>query len=382
LSILLPASFILPIYAATCQISLSRINSKKSSIYRPPPALSYLSVRICIVGGIFDQPAHYRSKHSISPETVLAAGLCERGWKVTTRGHRESLPAEAFDLVHVHHFGRAALRMALDRKRAPFVFTTHDPFSMNGLPVGWKRRLTDGLVLSRADRVVALSNVERSFLLERYGLRQHAVAVIPNGIDTRVFDAAKPPEGGEQRLLFAGQLQKFKGLDYLLEALPAVRAAYPWVKLQVVYQTDALLTHYREQTARLGLDGRVEFAGSKTARELAQLYSSAAVVVSPSLGECLSTVVLEAMCCGAAVVATDVGSIREQLDESTGVIVPPRNSGALAEAICGLLAEADLRWTMGQAARRKARAEFSIRKMIDRHIRLYEDLLGAHDRAA
>ena len=339
-------------------------------------------MHICIVGGIFDKPAHYRSKHSISPETVLAAGLRERGWQVTVSGHRQPLPEGDFDLVHVHHFGRAALRVALDRQRIPFVFTTHDPFAMNGLPVGWKRRLTDRLVLSRADRVVALSNTERSFLLRRYDLPPDAVAVIPNGIDTAVFDAAEAREGGEHRLLFAGQLQKFKGLDYLIEALPDVRAAYPWVKLQVVYQTDALLKHYRAKTVRLGLDGRVEFAGPKTASELARLYSTAAVVVSPSLGECLSTVVLEAMCCGAAVVATDVGSIREQLDEATGVIVPPRNSSALAGAICELLAAGDLRRTLGQAARRKARAEFSIRKMIDRHVRLYEELLGEDERAA
>ena len=339
-------------------------------------------MHICIVGGIFDKPAHYRSKHSISPETVLADGLRERGWKVTTCGHRHPRPDGDFDLVHVHHFGRAALRVALGGKRAPFVFTTHDPFAMNGLPVGWKRRLTDGLVLSRADRVVALSNAERSFLLRRWGLPPASVAVIPNGIDTQVFDTAGAREGGEHRLLFAGQLQKFKGLDYLIEALPAVRAAYPWVKLQVVYQTDALLKHYRAQAARLQLDGRVEFAGPKTAGELARLYSTAAVVVSPSLGECLSTVVLEAMCCGAAVVATDVGSIREQLDDTTGVIVPPRDPRALAEAICGLLAAGGLRRALGQAARRKARAEFSIRKMLDRHVRLYEELLGADERAA
>ena len=222
---------ILPIWADTYRVSLARAAEKNSWIYSRLPPLSWLSVRICIVGGIFDKPAHYRSKHSISPETVLAAGLCERGWEVTTCGHSRPLPAGDFDLVHVHHFGRAALRLALTRKRAPFVFTTHDPFSMNALPVGWKRRLTDGLVLRRADRVVALSNAERRFLIRRHGLPPRSVAVIPNGIDTRVFDAAEPSKGGEQRLLFAGQLRKFKGLDYLIEALPAVRAAYPWVKL-------------------------------------------------------------------------------------------------------------------------------------------------------
>ena len=124
-------------------------------------------------------------------------------------------------------------------------------------------------------------------------------------------------------------------------------------------------------------------AGSRTAAGLAQLYSTAAVVVSPSLGECLSTVVLEAMCCGAAVVATDVGGIREQLDEETGIVVPPRDSAALARAICGLLADPGRRRAFGQSRPKERRcARFSVRQMIDRHIRLYEELLETHGRAA
>jgi D-inositol-3-phosphate glycosyltransferase len=340
-------------------------------------------VRICIFGGIFDQPAEYRAKHSISPETVLAAGLRDRGWDVTVCGHHQPPPAGAYDLVHVHHFGQAAVRMALGGRRPPFVFTTHDPFLMNGLPVGWKRHLTDALVLRRADAVVALSNAERDFLMRRYWLPPSAVTVIPNGIDTQIFDQTEEiSQGGEVSLLFVGQLQAFKGLDYLMEALPAVRDACPQVKLRVVYQTSALLDHYRAYADRLGFRGQIEFAGARTAAELAHLYSTATVVVSPSLGECLSTVVLEAMCCGAPVVATDVGGIREQLDEKTGVIVPPRDPAALAHAIRRLLADPGRRLAMGQAARRKARAQFSVQKMIDRHVRLYEELLGADERAA
>jgi glycosyltransferase involved in cell wall biosynthesis len=341
-----------------------------------------VTYRICIVGGIFDKPADYRDRHSISPETVLADGLLQRGWQVTLAGHSAPLPQRNFDLVHVHHFGRAALRLATATGRPPFVLTTHDPFAMNGLPVGWRRWLTDRLVLRNADAIVALSNAERDFLARRRGLPPERIAVIPNGISTAVFDRNSEPAGPANDLLFVGQLQEFKGLDYLLKALPIVRAAYPRVKMRVVYQTEALLDQYRRRAALLGLSGCLEFAGSKTAAGLAQLYSSAAIVVSPSLGECLSTVVLEAMCCGAAVVATDVGGIREQLDEDTGVIVPPRDSAALAHAISTLLADADRRRRLGQAAWRKAHGQFSMRQMIDRHVRLYEELLETHARAA
>lgn len=339
-------------------------------------------MRICIIGGIFDKPADYRAQHAISPETVLADGLRQRGWQVTLSGHSAPLPPGDFDLVHVHHFGRAAVRLAAATGRPPFVLTTHDPFAMNGLPVGWRRRLTDSFVLRKTDAIVALSNAERDFLTRRRGLPPERIAVIPNGISTAVFDRISDPAEPNDDLLFVGQLQEFKGLDYLLHALPAVRASYPRVKLRVVYQTGALLDRYQKHAARLGLNGCLEFAGSKTATGLAQLYSTAAIVVSPSLGECLSTVVLEAMCCGAAVVATDVGGIREQLDQDTGVIVPPRDSPALARAISTLLADAGRRHRLGQAAWRKAHAQFSVRQMIDRHVRLYEELLETHARAA
>jgi glycosyltransferase involved in cell wall biosynthesis len=339
-------------------------------------------MHICIVGGIFDKPADYRAQHSISPETVLADGLRQRGWQVTLSGHSAPLPSGHFDLVHVHHFGRAALRLAAATGRPPFVLTTHDPFAMNGLPVGWRRRLTDRFVLRKADAVVALSNAERDFLARRRDLPSERIAVIPNGISTAVFERIPEPADPTNDLLFVGQLQQFKGLDYLLHALPAVRDSYPRVKLRVVYQTGALLDQYRKHAAQLGLDECLEFAGSKTAAGLAQLYSTAAVVVSPSLGECLSTVVLEAMCCGAAVVATDVGGIREQLNEDAGIIVPPRDSTALARAICGLLADPGWRRRLGQAAWRKAHAQFSVHQMIDRHVRLYKELLETDERAA
>ena len=340
-------------------------------------------MHICIVGGIFDKPADYRVRHSISPETVLAGGLSQRGWRVTLAGHAAPLPPGDFDLVHVHHFGRAALRLAAASRRPPFILTTHDPFAMNGLPVGWRRRLTDSLVLRSADALVTLSHAERDFLVHRWRLPPEHIAIIPNGIDSAVFNRiAGPAPPDNHLLLFVGQLQPFKGLDYLLSALHAVRGRFPGVRLQIVYQTGALLDQYRRLTTRLGLDDAVEFTGAETAAGLARLYSAAAVVVSPSLGECLSTVVLEAMCCGAAVVATDVGGIREQLDADTGVIVPPRDGAALARAICQLLADPDRRRRLGQAACRKARAEFSVRQMIDRHVRLYEELLKIDARAA
>ncbi len=313
---------------------------------------------------------------------MLAQGLRARGWDVAVCGHN-AIPPSGCDLIHVHHFGRAAVRLAGTPDRPAFVFTTHDPFAMNALPVGWKRRLTDNYVLRRASAVVALSHAERKFLI-RKAVSPERICVIPNGIDVSVFtpqDVRSEPADG-YRLLFVGQLQTFKGLDFLLEAIPQVRAAYPTVRLRLIYQTAPLLDHYRTRCATLQIQDIVEFSGASTAVELARSYSMADIVISPSLGECLSTVVLEAMSCGAPVIATDVGGIREQLDANTGMIVPPRDALALARAICALLADPSRRRSLGQAALRKARVNFNQRLMIDRHERLYQELLHTNERAA
>ncbi|MCL5746283.1 MAG: glycosyltransferase family 4 protein, partial [Acidobacteria bacterium] len=327
-------------------------------------------MRVCIVGGIFGKPPGYRAKHSISPETVLADGLAARGIDVCVAGHQEPVQADC-DVVHVHHFGCAALRMAVGRTRQRFIFTPHDPFLMNGLPVPLKRRLADPIVLRRADRVVALTEKERGFLETRCGIARARIAVIPNGIDSSAFHAAEGRQRDAETLLFVGQLRKFKGLDYLLPVLAMVRRRHPNLRLIAVYQNDHGLARYLDVAARCGVAGCVDFAGAKAAHELRELYQTATMVVVPSLGECLSTVVSEAMLCGAPVVATDTGGIREQLDAETGVIVPVRDVDALACAIIHLLEHAEIRANMGAAAHDKAAGRFTVQAMIDKHLDVY-----------
>src|ERR1039457_6920674 len=69
-------------------------------------------LKVCVVGGIFGMSPEYRSKHRVSPETVLADGLKRRGIDVTTAALSDFRPEGCFDIVHVHHFGRGAVRMA------------------------------------------------------------------------------------------------------------------------------------------------------------------------------------------------------------------------------------------------------------------------------
>jgi glycosyltransferase involved in cell wall biosynthesis len=265
--------------------------------------------------------------------------------------------------------------MAAAAGKSRYVFTTHDPFLMNRLRVGIRRKLTDGFVMRRADAVVALSYAEKKFLCASYSLRPDKVVVIGNGIDTDLFKASEGASRGPAQLLFVGQLRKFKGLDYLLQALPVVRQRRPAVTLTVVSHSSTLVNYYRRLARARGVADIVCFPGAKSQFELAHLYSSATLLISPSLGECLSTVVLEAMACQCPVVATDVGGIREQLGSVGGVIVPPGDSSSLAESICSLLDDSERRRVMGVAGRQRILGLFNVNSMIDAHMRLYKCVL-------
>jgi glycosyltransferase involved in cell wall biosynthesis len=332
-------------------------------------------MRIAIVGGIFDKAASYRAKHAISPETTLVDGLRASGLSVTPFGHRTYLSAGAFDIVHIHHYGRALFAALKHSRHARVIFTSHDPYLMNGLPISPAKRLTYASVMRSADCIIALSKREAEYLTRRYGVHPESVRVIHNGINTNVF-APRPGRREDDHLLFVGQLEPFKGLDYLIAALPRVRDARPSVRLTVVYQTAAKLDQYRALARRHGVEDVVVFAGPKSPAELADLYSECTVLVSPSLGECLSTVVLEGMACGCAIVATDVGGIREQLDASTGVIVPPADVTAISDAVAGLLGDPRKRASLGAGAADSLREKFSVDAMVTAHIHMYGDILS------
>jgi glycosyltransferase involved in cell wall biosynthesis len=177
-------------------------------------------------------------------------------------------------------------------------------------------------------------------------------------------------------LLFVGQLQRFKGLDYLFDAMPKVRTEHPGVRLKLCYQSEGMLDTYRRRVAELGIADCVLFEGPRSPEQLAELYRSCAVFVQPSLVECLSTVISEAMLSAACVVATDVGGVREQLDSECGLIIPPRDPQSLASALCDALGSPERRELLGSRARLRARQRFSVPIMIRRHIHLYERLLN------
>jgi glycosyltransferase involved in cell wall biosynthesis len=331
-------------------------------------------MKIALIGGIYGKDKGFRQSLQMTPETILERGLRDRGHQVETLSHHQVIDGSAFDIVHVHHLGLGALRLASDSSSAAFVFTSHDPLAVMSLEPKRSRRLASHWVMSRVDAVVALSHLEAEFQRQKYSLSGAIVEVIPNGIDGGNYQYVRQNKAGKSspwQLLFVGQLIEMKRADLLLQALALL--AQP-VELTLAYHNATLEASLRQLAADLGLSEQVHFLGSKNPKELAGLYQRADVFVQSSVAEALPSVVSEAMFCGTPIVATDVGGVREQLG-GFGVVIPPGQVRPLAAAISRVIEHYDEFANQGEAMSREARKRFSVENMVDRHLKLYTRLI-------
>jgi glycosyltransferase involved in cell wall biosynthesis len=239
------------------------------------------------------------------------------------------------------------------------------------------RRL-DNLTARRCARLLAVSEDTRR-AYERQGYPAGRVDVVHNGVS---LDGAEsngalraglgiPPEApliGE-----IGRLCEVKGQRELIEAL----ALLPGTRLLLVGRDlehgGAFQAELEREAERLGVRDRVLFAGHRDDAD--RLLTELDVLVLPSWTEGLPVAVLEAMARARPVVATPVGGTPEVVaDGETGLLVPPRDPRALADAIGRLLADAELRRRMGEAGRRRVAERFSAEAMTRRVLAVYDEV--------
>ena len=213
------------------------------------------------------------------------------------------------------------------------------------------------------------------------------IAVIRNGVDLARFDNLPAQSNVRCELGLAddtplvgvvSRLTRLKGLEDFLEAAAIVRSRIPAARFLVAGETNPMdrdyLRELQEHAARCGVAEHVTFTGIRN--DVPAVLASLTVSVMPSLNEALSNVVLESMAAGAPTVATRVGGTPEAVgDGVTGLLVPPGDSAALADAIVHLLNNPQLAAHLGRAARVRIADHFSVRRMVRATEDLYTDLL-------
>ena len=214
--------------------------------------------------------------------------------------------------------------------------------------------LADRLVARLAHRHIAISEGLARYLSAVEGFDRSAFDVIHYGIDPGL-DPPSYPEG-PPRLLCVGRLSPVKGQAVLLHALVEARRHVPGLTLDLA-GAGADEAELRALADELDLGAALRFLGPQSPIE--PVIEAAAIVVVPSLGEGFGMAALEAMERGRAVIASHVGGLGEIVAHGeTGLLVPPGETGALADAIVELASDLDRARRMGLAGRERAMSHF------------------------
>lgn len=305
-----------------------------------------------------------------------SSALALRAWRPLVR----TLKRERVHILHAHKHGSNAWGAVIGALAGVPVFVAHEhTWSFEGQPL---RRVVDReLIGRRADAFVAVSSADRRRMIEVEGVPAEKVVLIPNGV------APVPPGSGRDVRSELGiapgdpvigtvcVLREQKALEVLIEAAAALAPRHPG--LRVLIAGDGPERQRLEAAIeRHGVAGTVTMLGSRS--DVPDLIGAFDLGVCCSDFEGMPLSVIEYMEAGKAVVATSVGGLPDLIENGVhGMLVPPRDPGALACALDLLLCDPDRARRLGQNAAARRRAEFDIGVTVDRIARLYEELWAA-----
>lgn len=226
-------------------------------------------------------------------------------------------------------------------------------------------------------RYVAVSEAVRNVMMES-GIAADAVQTVHSGIDLGRIDAVRETASvfpaGARVIGTVGHLDGYKGHRYLLQAMCHVRQTEPRACLVIVGE-GRLRAALEAEAAVLGLRDAVCFTGFRP--DVLALIQGFEIFVFPSTLEALGTSVLDAMALRKPVVATRAGGIPESVQDGvTGLLVPPGDARALAEALCAVLREPERGRAFGEAGRQRVEQFFTAERTGAATLEVYHDVLN------
>ena len=296
-------------------------------------------------------------------------------WRAV-RQIEEYIQEDAVDLVHTHGY-KADLYgyLAAWRCHKPVVATCHN-WVGGTAALGIYNHL-DRMALKKFNALAAVSDTVARRLLA-FGVPAEKIKIIANGIDVKAFERAEPlplfnAKGGAVVGMVA-RLDLQKGFEYLLRAARELCKTTRDLKIVIVGEgpdrnaIEEMIEHYR-------LQSNVILAGQQS--NMPGVYAAMDIFVLPSLNEGLPMTVLEAMAASKPVVATRVGAIPSVIkDGENGLLVDPKHSEGLRNAIASLLNDPERRRRLGDQAHTWVGRNYTSEAMALRYREMYEEVLG------
>lgn len=284
-----------------------------------------------------------------------------------------------YDLVHVHMASRGSYERkklfmkAAFRRGVPVLLHLHGA----EFEVWFDRECNDSkrndirTIFSQCAKVVVLSEEWRDLLLDRVICDKEAIAVLHNAV---YVPSRNLTDYENRNVLFMGRLGERKGADVLLRAASEVLSSFPDAFFTLAGDGD--VEFYKAMADELGIAERCSFPGWVSGDDRDRLYLDASVYCLPSKNEGMPMSVLEAMSYGLATVTTPVGGIPQVIENGrNGKLVQVGDSATLADAISSLLADTNLKRSIGEGGRDSIAAHFGMDKYFDSLLAIYEGML-------
>lgn len=315
-------------------------------------------------------------------------------WRKFLEVHEE----RPFDVVEAPEHLAEAIFPALTRI-CPLVLRLHTPHSKfiregyHNIDAGFDQRLVSILertAMLEADLLSSPSVDLASYVAFDTGIDLSTIHIVRNPVDTSKFT----PEGeraivneGKVTVFFAGRLEERKGVHFLVEAIPQVLAECPDLKFVIVGADTntgpgktSVLAELNRKLVQSGSSSAVQFINHVPLAEMPAHYRSADVCVVPSLYENAPYTVLEALASGKPVIGTAAGGTPEYIaDGETGLVVPAKDSKALALAIIDLAKNKEKREAMGLKARERAVNKFEKKVIAEEAVSTYKLAIAKHN---
>lgn len=308
-------------------------------------------------------------------------------WEKFFQLHQE----QPFDVVDTPELLAEGLVNAVT-KAAPLVvrlYTPHSKFIAEGLhnvTPSFDHQfvaMLERVAMLSADAITSPSDDLADFVADDLNYARDEIRIVRNPIDPAEFS----PEGdhaiaadGRLTVQFVGRLEERKGIRYLIDAVPKVVAEFPNVRFVIIGDDTnhgkgqrSVRAELDQQIAANGCASNLMFIPRIPLKALPAHYRSADICVVPSVYDNSPYTSLEAMACGRPVIGTSAGGTREYvIDGENGLIVPPKDSDALAAAILQLLRNEAQRLAMGKAARQRTLDEFQRTEIARQTVEIYE----------
>ncbi len=273
------------------------------------------------------------------------------------------------DIIHISgsYVWVIGLFFLLKLKKYPTVVTLHDINVHYGEDF-FINKLANYFYLKSADHLFVHGKKLKRELLQK-GIDKTKVSIIPHGDYSFFTEYGKKNFKEDNSILFFGRIEDYKGLEYLLKAIPLIKKKV--ANFHVIIAGRGNLGKYNHLIKE---HSNIEIINEYIEDDLvAELFQRASVVVMPYVEGSQSGIIPIAYAFRKPVVVTDVGSISEVVDEGkTGFIVPSKDSESLAKAVSIILNNSDLRKQMGENSYRKMEEELSWEKISKKSIEIYK----------